>query len=153
MAEEMAFDIHTFHPDRAGIRKVLGDLEAEIMEMVWEHPASQGVTVRAIFEILYERRKTAYTTVMNTMTRLAKKRLLRVEKEKEKDLAYVYYPTTTQREFISYIVSHILADLLVNFSGPTLETLQTLSDQKTAQQARLLLQEISRQRSEEEAGQ
>ena len=65
----------------------------------------------------------------------------------------MYYPTTTQREFISYIVSHILEDLLVNFSGPTLETLQTLSDQKTAQQARLLLQEISRQRSEEEAGQ
>jgi predicted transcriptional regulator len=148
MAAEMAFAIHTFHPDRPGIRKVLGDLEAEIMETIWVRPAGQGVTVRDIFEILYERRKTAYTTVMNTMTRLAKKRLLRVEKEK--DLAYVYYPTSTEHEFIAYIVGHILADLLVDFSGAALDTLQTLSDQKTATQARLLLQEITQQREEEE---
>ena len=150
MAEETAFAIHTFHPDRPGIRKVLGDLEAAIMEAIWVRPAGQGVRVRDIFEILYERRKTAYTTVMNTMTRLAKKRLLRVEKEKEKDLAYVYYPTSTQHEFITYIVGHILEDLLVDFSGAALETLQTHSDQKTAAQARLLLQEIMQQRSKEE---
>jgi len=150
MAEETALDIHTFRPDRPGIRKVLGDLEAEIMEIIWGRPAGQGVTVRDIFEILYERRKTAYTTVMNTMTRLAKKHLLRVEKTQEKDLAYIYYPTSTQHEFITYIVGHILDDLLINFSGPTLETLQTLSNQKTVAQARLLLHEIMQQRREEE---
>src|SRR5947209_13966972 len=83
-------DISVFRPDRPGIRKVLGDLEAEIMELIWARPAEQGTTVREVFEILYERRRIAYTTVMNTMTRLAKKHLLRVEKQ---DLAYVYYPS------------------------------------------------------------
>src|SRR5713101_5268605 len=74
-------DISVFRPDRPGIRKVLGDLEAEIMELVWSRPADQGTTVRDIFEILYERRlrnerrRIAYTTAMNTMARLAKKNL------------------------------------------------------------------------------
>ena len=95
-------EISTFRPDRTGIRTVLGDLEAEIMELVWARPAGQGVMVREIFEILYERRHLAYTTIMNTMTRLARKNLLRVEKAEQ---AYVYYPNFTQEEFISRLLS------------------------------------------------
>src|SRR5260370_39004505 len=80
-------DISVFRPDRPGIRKVLGDLEAEIMELIWARPPGQGTTVPEVFEVLYERRRVAYTTAMNTMTSLAKKRLLRVDKH---DLAYYY---------------------------------------------------------------
>jgi predicted transcriptional regulator len=140
-------DISVFRPDRPGIRKVLGDLEAEIMELIWARPTGQGTTVREVFEVLYERRKVAYTTAMNTMTRLAKKRLLRVEK---KDQAYVYYPTLTQEEFVSRFVGRILEDLFVNFSGATLEGLNALPDQQAAARARALLDEISRRRAEEE---
>src|SRR6266702_4413900 len=111
-------DIHTFRTDRPGIRKVLGDLEAEVMEAIWARPADQGTLVRDIFEVLYTRRSIAYTTVMNTMTRLAKKHLLRIEKV---DQAYVYYPTITQQEFVSRFVGRILEDLFINFSGATLE--------------------------------
>jgi len=39
-------DISVFRPDRPGIRKVLGDLEAEIMELIWARPVDQGTTVR-----------------------------------------------------------------------------------------------------------
>ena len=60
-------DISVFRPDRPGIRKVLGDLEAEIMELIWARPTGQGTTVREVFEVLYERRRVAYTTAMNTM--------------------------------------------------------------------------------------
>lgn len=149
MSAEIDLDINTFHPDRPGIRKVLGDLEAEIMELIWARPAGEGVAVRDIFEILYERRKTAYTTVMNTMSRLAKKHLLHYEK---KDLAYIYYPNFTQQEFITHFVGRILEDLLVSFSGTTLETLQTLSEQKPAMHIRQLLDEIAQRRAEEEEG-
>src|SRR5437899_5812581 len=107
-------DISVFRPDRPGIRKVLGDLEAEIMELIWMRPTDQGTTVRDVFETLYERRRLAYTTVMNTMARLARKNLLRVEK---KDQAYIYYPSVTQQEFVSRFVGRILEDLFVNFSG------------------------------------
>ena len=141
-------EISVFRPDRPGIRKVLGDLEAEIMELVWSHPRGHGVTVREIFEVLYERRRLAYTTVMSTMTRLAKKRLLRAEKV---DQAYVYYPTATQEEFVSRFVGRILENLLVGFGGPTMAGLESLSDPEAATRARHLLKEIGRRRATEEA--
>src|SRR6266498_1406856 len=50
-------DISVFRPDRPGIRKVLGDLEAEIMEAVWPRPDGRGTTVRDVFEVLYDRRR------------------------------------------------------------------------------------------------
>ncbi|WP_220211705.1 BlaI/MecI/CopY family transcriptional regulator [Reticulibacter mediterranei] len=140
-------DIHTFRTDRPGIRKALGDLEAEIMEAIWARPISQGTTVRDIFEILSIRRHLAYTTVMNTMTRLAKKQLLRVEK---KEQSYLYYPTYTRQEFVSRFVSHILEDLFLSFSGEMLESIQALQDPVAATQARHFLDEIRQQRGSEE---
>lgn len=140
-------DVSVFRPSRPGIRKVLGDLEAEIMELVWARPVGQGSTVREIYEILYQRRSLAYTTVMNTMTRLAKKELLWVEKTGE---AYVYYPNFTQEEFISRFVRRVLEDLLVSFSGPTLESVSELLDPQTRERARQLLDEINRRRATEE---
>ncbi len=140
-------DISVFRPDRPGIRKVLGDLEAEIMELIWARPVDQGTIVRDVFETLYERRRIAYTTVMNTMARLARKNLLRVEKH---DQAYVYYPNFTEQEFVSRFVGRILEDLFVNFSGATLDGLRALPDQEAATHARQLLDEIARRRAEED---
>ncbi len=145
MAEEP--DLNVFRPDRPGIRKVLGDLEAEIMEVIWARPAGQGTTVRDVFEVLYERRRIAYTTVMNTMARLARKRLLRAETA---DQAYVYYPNFTREEFVSRFVRRILEDLLVSFSGATLASLEALSDPEAAARLRPLLDEIALRRAQEE---
>src|SRR5581483_11390074 len=145
-------DISVFRPDRPGIRKVLGDLEAEIMEVIWGRPAGVGTTVRDVFEPLYERRRIAYTTVMNTMARLARKNLLRIERSGQKgDQAYIYFPNFTQEEFVSRFVGRILENLLVSFSGDTLAHLRTLSDPKAAERARQLLDEIALRRAAEEA--
>lgn len=140
-------DVSVFRPDRPGIRKVLGDLEAEIMDLVWERPPGAGVTVREVFEILYERRHLAYTTVMNTMTRLAKKNLLRVEKAEP---AYVYFPAFSREEFVSRFVGRILEDLLVSFSGATLEQLRAFADPRAREKAQQLRDEITRRRQAEE---
>jgi predicted transcriptional regulator len=145
---EPDLDISVFRPDRPGIRKVLGDLEAEIMEFIWARPPDGGTTVREVFEALYERRRIAYTTVMNTMARLARKRLLLVEKD---DQAYVYRPVFSQDEFVSRFVERVLESLLVSFTGPTLESLNALADPATAERARQLLDEIRRRRAAEEA--
>jgi predicted transcriptional regulator len=147
-------DISVFRPDRPGIRKVLGDLEADIMEVVWARRAGQGTTVRDVFEVLYDRRRAvqggtiAYTTVMNTMARLARKHILHTEKA---DQAYVYFPTLSQDEFVSRFVGRILEELLVSFSGPTLERIDALTDPKAAARARALLDEIARRRTLEDA--
>jgi len=140
-------DISLFRPDRSGIRKVLGDLEAEIMELIWERAGDQHTTVREIFEVLYERRRIAYTTVMNTMVRLAKKHLLRVEKQ---DKAYVYLPNYTEQEFISQVVDRILKDLIFNFSGATMDSLRALPDSEEVRLMQRRLDELTRRRVEEE---
>jgi predicted transcriptional regulator len=140
-------DISLFRPDRQGIRKVLGDLEAEIMELIWERPGDQRTTVREIFEVLYERRHLAYTTVMNTMVRLTKKGLLRAEKQEK---AYVYLPTATQQEFISQFVDRILKDLVFNFSGAMMESLRALPDSEDVRMMRQRLDELTSRRAEEE---
>ncbi|MFL5802844.1 MAG: BlaI/MecI/CopY family transcriptional regulator [Roseiflexaceae bacterium] len=149
-------DFSIVHPDRPGIRKVLGELEAEIMELIWARPSGQGTPVRDVFEILYERRlnassderrRIAYTTVMNTMTRLAKKNLLRAEKQ---DQAYIYYPNFSQEEFVSRFVEHMLENLLVNFAGATRDGIAALSDPQAAAKAQQQLDQIARRRADEE---
>ncbi|SRR5579883_2516128 len=139
--------ISVFRPDRPGIRKVLGDLEAEIMETVWSRPANQGTTVRDVFAVLYARRGTAYTTVMSTMARLERKGLLEAEKS---GAAFVYRPRFTQEEFIARFVGRILENLLVSFSGVTLERLSALTDSETADRVQELLTELARRRAAEE---
>jgi predicted transcriptional regulator len=148
-------DLSTFRTDRPDIRKVLGDLEADVMEVVWARPADRGTTVRDVFEVLYDRRRRAggrsiaYTTVMNTMARLARKKVLRAERA---DQAYVYYPTLGRDAFVSRFVGRILADLLVSFSGPTLEQMGHLTgaaDAAAGERVRRLLDEIARRRREE----
>ena len=146
-------DITVFRTDRPGIRKMLGDLEADIMEVVWSRPPEQGTTVRDVFEVLYDRRRQtkdtiAYTTVMNTMGRLERKKLLRAEKA---DQAYVYSPTLSHDEFVSHFVGRILEDLLVSFSGPTIERFGALADPDAAARARALLAGITRRRAAEES--
>ena len=69
-------DINVFRSDRPGIRKVLGDLEADIMEVIWARATDKGIAVREVFEFLYAGRSIAYTTVMTVMSRLADKGIL-----------------------------------------------------------------------------
>ncbi len=140
-------DITVFRTDRPGIRKVLGDLEADVMEFIWARPPGAGTTVRDVFEVFYEQRHSAYTTIMNTMTRLAKKNLLRAEKG---DQAYVYYPNFTQEEFVSRFVERILEDLLVSFSGVTLKSIDGLADVQATARAHQIVDEIARRRAAEE---
>jgi predicted transcriptional regulator len=137
----------TFRPDRPGIRKVLGDLEAAVMESLWTRPADAGTTVREVFEALYGRRRIAYTSVMSTMSRLARKNVLRAEKEGP---AYIYYPTVTEEEFVSRFVGRVLEDLFVSFSGATAAGIKGLSDPVAAERAKALLAEITRRRASEE---
>jgi len=54
--------------------KVLGDLESEVMEIIWSQKGA--VSVKSVTEILIKRRQIAYTTVMTIMARLVNKGVL-----------------------------------------------------------------------------
>ncbi len=67
--------------------KVLGPLEAEVMEILWA--ADEPMTVRQLLERINKRRKPplAYTTVMTIMSRLVEKEILSRTKQGR---GYVY---------------------------------------------------------------
>jgi predicted transcriptional regulator len=71
----------------------LGDLEATVMERVWDR--EDGVTVREVFEELADSRQIAYTTVLSTLDNLHRKGWVRREREGK---AYRYWPTMTREE-------------------------------------------------------
>ena len=97
-----------------GIRQVLGDLEADIMEQVWqESPAS----VRDVHERIAKKRTIAYTTVMTVMSRLAEKGLL---KREQLGRAFLYAPVQTRDEFCSDTISTVMRGLLGGFGEPVL---------------------------------
>jgi predicted transcriptional regulator len=135
--------LRNFRPDRPGVRKILGDLEAEIMEYIWSRPAEQGVTVREVYEALLAGRHIAYTTVMSTMTRLAKKHILHVITEQT---AYKYFPTMSAEALLSHAAGRMMEDVLLHFS----DALQgPYAEQDTLERARSLLEEITERRKQQ----
>ena len=133
------------HPDRQGLRMVLGDLEAMIMDVIWRQPAETWCSVRDIYETLRQERSIAYTTVMNTMTRLAKKGVLESTK---RDTAYLYRPHQSREAFLQGVVGHVLERLLVQFTGPTQTALTDYTTQHPEERAKItgLVDEIARRR-------
>ena len=105
----------TFDPRKKGLRKILGDLEVDVMEAIW---ARGQATVHDVHERLDAAdRELAYTTVMTVMSRLAEKGLL--EKRKE-GAAYVYTPAASKEEFTRRTVGTVLSELLDDFTAPAM---------------------------------
>lgn len=77
-----------------GLAKVLGDLEARVMRVVWAlgRPAS----ARAVHERVGDEHTVAIHTVITVLNKLVEKGLLR--REKREDLLH-YEPTLTEDEF------------------------------------------------------
>ena len=105
----------TFDPRKKGLRKILGDLETDVMEAIWDRGQA---TVHDVHERLAAAdRDVAYTTVMTVMSRLADKGLL----EKRKDgAAYVYTPVASKEEFTRSTVGRVLSELLDDFTAPAM---------------------------------
>jgi predicted transcriptional regulator len=91
--------------DAGGEMRGFGDLEALIMERVWE--GAEPVTVRDLFDELSSERTIAYTTVMSTMDNLHRKGWLdRVREGK----AYRYTATASREEYSARLMREALAD-------------------------------------------
>ena len=91
---------------------VLGPLEAEVMEVVWD----QGdVTVRNVHKALKARRPIAYTTVMTTLGRLTDKGLLR---RIERQPAHHYSARVTREQYANSTVKSVVDWLVSHFPDP-----------------------------------
>ena len=91
-------------PEEEGTRAVLFDLEADIMDAVWD-AALESFTVANVHERLSAQRSIAYTTVMTTVSCLYDKGLLEREREGRR---YRYRPRYTRSEFTAVVASEVL---------------------------------------------
>jgi predicted transcriptional regulator len=91
---------------------VLGPLEAEIMDVVWDE---SEVTVRDVHRKLHEKRPIAYTTVMTTLGRLTDKGLLR---RVEDQPAHHFSPLVTREQYARSTVKSVVDWLVSHFPDP-----------------------------------
>lgn len=103
------FLLRGFKPPREAIDFALGKLEREVMEALWR----QGeATVRDVLGVL--RQRPAYTTVMTTLDRLYRKKLLDRRKESR---AFVYSPRLSREEFERGVARDVVDGLLAREVG------------------------------------
>jgi len=80
----------------------LGDLELQIMNLVWDKKEPCSVT--DIHEALYPQNKRAYTTIMTVMGNLYKKGVLGREKRGN---AYIYFPLQKKEDIAENFIKKI----------------------------------------------
>src|SRR6185436_14491361 len=129
------FLLRGFRRPREVASLALGKLERQVLDETW---LRSEVTVRDIFLAFEER--IAYTTLMTTLDRLFKKRLL----ERRKDgRAFLYSPALTREEFEHGIREDVIDGLL----GPGADSVQPILAcivETVSERDRELLDELDR---------
>jgi predicted transcriptional regulator len=109
-------DLSVFKLDKRGIEQALGQLEAQVMEAVWD--AGEPVCVEDVRSRLEEQGKdAAYTTIMTTMSRLHDKDLLERE---QRGRAYYYVPALSRSELSDNVTRRVIDGLLSSFAEPAI---------------------------------
>ena len=105
-----------FRPTANGIRQVLGELEADVIDVLWHQP---NQTVVEVEERLRRKREIAHTTVLTTLDRMHRKGYLSREKHRR---AFVYSPRYTREEFERALAQEVLSGLIGGLGEPVLST-------------------------------
>lgn len=114
----MMFRWHEFRPDEKGIEKVLGPLESQIMEIMWEEKISMA---RDVYEIMRKKDKnTRRSTISIMMNRLCERGLLERRPEIGKGgERFIYSVRITKEEFSQAVVTKVMRGLLETFEIAT----------------------------------
>lgn len=105
-----------------GLERVLGKLEAEIMDVVWRE--SGAVSIREVCEKLP--RDLNFNSVMTVMNRLTGKGLLKRRRGKS---SYLYRAATSREAFLESISRHVAESLVRDFGNYTVAHIIDLYDQ------------------------
>ena len=127
---------------RSALTQIMGDLEAEILECVWDLGSA---SVKDVHQCLLERREIAYTTVMTVMSRLAAKGLL---VSRPVGRAYVYEATAGREQFCAGVVKDFMSDMLAGADRAVLAQFVDSVTERDVEQLDLLAQIIDEKRRE-----
>lgn len=134
----MTFPIKNLRLDGRGIAKVLGELEADVMDAVWTRDAATVGEVRAD---LKPRKDYSFNTIMTVMNRLVEKGIL-VKRDAVDGGAFSYSSKTSrdafQRDVTRSVVSAILTDGSLFHAAGFVEAMEDCTPQERALLKKLL---------------
>jgi len=121
--------------DNSHIIQILGALEKEVMDVVWEN--SSPITVREVLQRISKKRQVAYTTVMTIMTRLTDKGLLNRKSDNGK--AYTYQAVYSREKFLTKVSKQIIKNFISTFGQAAVAHFAQEIDKIPADKRRKLL--------------
>jgi len=99
--------LHAFKLDQRGLARVFGELEAQVMDAVWD---LSEPTVANVCDWLGG--ESNYKTVMTVMNRLVEKRVLSRRREGR---AFAYAPVESRDAFLERVSRSVVEGLLMDF--------------------------------------
>ena len=135
--------VSTYKPHMDGLTKLFGTLEAEIIDLIWEHEALSG---REVFEALRDQgQRLSSGAVRTVLERLVAKQVLTRELVAG---TYIFRATRSRQDYMATAVGEIIDSLFTSFGEPVYaqflsriqaespEQLQRLSEMISAAEAR-----------------
>ncbi len=133
--------IRVFRLDDGGLRRVLGELEALIMELVWDSP--EPVTIREVTERVGRHQPLAFNTVMTVMNRLVAKGLLVRSGRRG---SYTYRPALSREAFLEEAARSVAAGLVRDFGRLAVAQFVDVLAEEAPEALRELEQALARRR-------
>lgn len=144
MAGKKGPRLPVFRPDEPGLEKMLGALEAQVMQVMWKADRSQSV--QQVRDELAERGKdAAYTTIMTTLGRLYTKGLLQRETQGK---AYYYSPRVSRQELTDSMARQVLSGLVSTFAEPAIAYFVEALEEQAPEKLDALAELVERRRAE-----
>lgn len=123
--------ISRFDLDNRGLARVLGELEAKILETIWDLGEA---TVKDVAAALGP--EAHVKTVMTVMNRMVEKGVLHRE---ARGRSFVYSAVLDRERFAQQVASRVLSGLLADFGKPTLARfVQEIPPEQLAELERLI---------------
>lgn len=101
--------VSAFKLGQTGLGRLFGELEAQVMEIIWQ---LEEATVSDVLARLGE--EYHYNTIMTVMSRLAEKGMLSRRREGR---AHLYMPVESRAEFLAHVSRDVAEGLLREFGA------------------------------------
>lgn len=134
MSDSKNLPIHAFRLNQEGLARMFGELEARVMEAVWE---LDEPTVQAVCDSLGPDHH--YKTIMTVLNRLVDKGAL---SRRRRSRAYVYLPRQSREAFLCRVSRAVMGGLVRDFGtlaiAQFVETVDEISPDHLAELERLV---------------
>lgn len=106
----MRFHLKNLKLDEDGLSKVLGFLEAEVMDAVWN---GGELSVRDVRESLKRKKAYSFNTIMTVMNRLVEKKLLA---KRTQDGSFAYRAAVEKKAFLREVTKSVVSAIVTDGS-------------------------------------